>query len=182
MDRQARLFEAGPQAQRPKEDRLTEATAEVLAGLEREQVRLMERLAELAKTQKALLREVRRVERERKRALADVAEHSVPEDRDLTLEDVEAWCRSAFFNLAHTMPGNPHAYFSRKRSRRPDMYERVVGFVLENGYPQRYGKTDYTVLDVELNGSKWFLWPMTTEPAESEILNLKPDNMRPEEG
>jgi hypothetical protein len=180
MDGQARLFEAGPQTQRQRENRLTEATMEVLAGLEREQVGLMERLAEVAETQKALQREVRRVERERKQALEDVAEHSVPEDRDLTLGDVEAWCRSAFFNLAHTMPGNPHAYFSRKRSRRPDMYERVVAYVLKNGYPQQYRGDTYTVLDVEMNGARFFLWPMTDNPKESEVLNLKPDSMRPE--
>lgn len=34
------------------------------------------------------------------------------------------------------------------------MYERVVAYVLENGYPQEYGGSNYTVLDVELNGTE----------------------------
>jgi hypothetical protein len=157
-----------------------EPPEEVLAGLERESVRLLEDLAEVAKAQKALVSEVRRVERERKKALSGVEEHSVPEDQDLTLEDVEKWCRSAFFNMAHTAPGNPHCYFARKKVRDPIMYERVVGYVLANGYPQKYGNATYTALDVELNGSRWFLWPMTDDPKQSEVLNLKPDSMRPD--
>ncbi len=156
-----------------------EPPEEGLAGLERESVRLLEDLAEVAKAQKALVSEVRRVERERKKALSGVEEHLVPEDRELTLEDVEAWCRGAFFNMAHTMPGNPHCYFSRKKSRRPEMYERVVGYVLANGYPQKYGNDTYTVIDIVLNGSKWFCWPMTDDPKQSEVLNLKPDSMKP---
>jgi hypothetical protein len=61
------------------------------------------------------------------------------------------------------------------------MYERVVGFVIENGYEQKYGGHAYTVLDVRLNGTSWFLWPMTDDPTQSQVLNLKPDSMRPDE-
>jgi hypothetical protein len=156
-----------------------EEQALMLAKLEKERVQLMEELAEIAKQQKALQSEVRRVERELKRELKLVEEHWVPEDRELTLEDVEAWCRSAYFNMAHTMPGNPHCYFARKKVRRPEMYERVVAYVLQHGYPQRYGGSVYTCLDVRMNDGVWFLWPMTDDPSESEVLNLKPDSMRP---
>lgn len=159
---------------------MQQMTREVLAELEAGKIRLLEELAEVAKEQKRLVAEVRAGEKELKRELEGVEEYSAPEDRDLTLEDVEAWCRTAFFNMAHTMPGNPHCYFSRKRSRLPRMYERVVAFALANGYPQKYGSHTYTVLDVELNGTKWFLWPMTDDPKHSEVLNLKPDSMRPE--
>ena len=176
------LFHKLPESER-KEEKLAETTTtiqETLTRLERENVRLLEDLAGVAKTQKALQSEVRRVETERKAALREVAEHSVPDDRDLTLEDVEKWCRSAFFNMAHTMPGNPHCYFARKKVRRPEMYEQVVAYVLEHGYPQKYGSATYTALDVEMNDGVWFLWAMTDTPSESEVLNLKPDSMRPE--
>ena len=151
-----------------------------LAQLERERVRLMEELAKVAQRQRALQSEMRRVERELKRELAGVEGYAVPEDRELTLEDVEAWCRSAFFNMAHSMPQNPHCYFARKKVRHPDMYERVVGYVLEHGYPQIYGGRTYTVLDVHMNNGEWFLWPMTDDPSDSEVLNLKPCSMKPE--
>ncbi len=59
------------------------------------------------------------------------------------------------------------------------MYEKVVRFVLAHGYPQVYGGRIYTCLDVRMNDGVWFLWPMTDDPAESEVLNLKPDSMRP---
>lgn len=152
-----------------------------LAELERERVRLMEKLAEIAKEQKALQSQMRRVERDLKAELRHIEEHRVPENRELTLEDVEKWCRSAYFNMAHTMPGNPHCYFSRRSSRRPEMYERVVGYVLAHGYPQKYGRSTYTCLDVRMNGGTWFVWPMADRPEESEVLNLKPDSMRPTE-
>jgi hypothetical protein len=152
-----------------------------LAELEDERVRLMEKLAEIAREQKALQSQMRRIERDLKAELRHTEEHSVPEDRELTLEDVEKWCRSAYFNLAHTMPGNPHCYFSRRSSRHPDMYERVVTYVLAHGYPQKYGNSIYTCLDIRMNSGTWFVWPMTDRPEESEVLNLKPDSMRPEE-
>jgi hypothetical protein len=154
---------------------------ERLAELENERVRLMEKLLEIAKEQKALQSQMRRVERDLRAELRHIEEYWVPEDRELTLEDVGRWCRSAYFNMAHTMPANPHCYFSRRSSRRPDMYERVVAYVLAHGYPQRYGGSTYTCLDVRMNGGTWFLWPMTDRPQESEVLNLKPDSMRPEE-
>ncbi len=61
------------------------------------------------------------------------------------------------------------------------MYERVVGYVLKHGRPQRYGGAVYTVLDFEMHGQAYFCWPMTTDPSESEVLNAKPASMAPEE-
>jgi hypothetical protein len=159
-----------------------EAARMKLAELERERVGLMEEMAEIAKEQKTRQSGIRRIERELKAELQSVEEHHVPEDNELTLADVERWCRTAFYNLAHTMPGNPHCYFARKKVRHPDMYERIVAYILEHGYPQRYGKTIYTVLDVRMNDGVWFVWPMNDDPTQSEVLNLKPDSMRPEGG
>ena len=169
---------------REKGDRLTETTKaelrETLAGIERRRVRVMEELAEVAKTQKALQKEMRAAEREMKEVLKNTEGYSVPEDRDLTLEDVESWMRQEFNIMAHTAPANPHTYFARKKVRDPSMYERAVRFILENGYEQKYGGDPYTVLDVRLNDGVWFAWAMTDDPAQSEVLNLKPDSMRPE--
>jgi hypothetical protein len=152
-----------------------------LGELEDERVRLMERLLEIAKEQQSLQSQMRRVERDLRVELRHIEEHWVPEDRELTQEDVARWCRSAYFNLAHTMLQNPHCYFARSKVRRPDMYTRVVAFILRHGYQQKYGRSTYTCLDVRMNGGTWFLWPMTDRPEESEVLNLKPDSMRPTE-
>jgi hypothetical protein len=59
------------------------------------------------------------------------------------------------------------------------MYERVVRYIIENGYPRRYGNSDYTVLDIEMNGTTWFCWPMTNNPSESQVMNLKPATLKP---
>jgi hypothetical protein len=163
----------------PKEGRLTQTMKEILGAMERERVSLMEGLARLAEQQKGLQKEMRAIEKRHRDIARDLEEYTVPEDVPLTHEDVNLWCRSAYFNLAHTAPQNPHAYFSRKKVREPGMFERVVRFIIENGYPQRYGNSDYTVLDIEMNGTKWFCWAMTTNPAESQVLNLKPVTLKP---
>jgi hypothetical protein len=163
----------------PKEGRLTQSMMETLAEMERERVLLMEGLARLAEWQKGLQTEIRIIEKRHRNMARDLEEYTVPEDVPLTHEDVNLWCRSAYFNLAHTAPGNPHCYFSRKKVREPRMYERVVRYIIENGYAQRYGNSDYTVLDIEMNGTKWFCWPMTNNPSESQVLNLKPATLKP---
>jgi len=162
-----------------KEGQLTQSMMETLADMERQRVSLMEDLGRLAEQQKTLQKEMRAIEKRHRDIARDLQEYTVPEDRELTHEDVERWCRSAYFNMAHTMVGNPHCYFARKKVREPGMYERVVRYIIDNGYPQRYGNSDYTVLDIEMNGTKWFCWPMTTNPSESEVLNLKPVTLKP---
>lgn len=154
---------------------------ERLAEIERKRVEVMRELQVVAQRQKALGSEMRRLEWELRAELKHVPEHRVPEDRALELDDVERWCRSEYFNLAHSMSQNPHAYFSRKRSRHPRMYERVVEFILANGYRQRYRGSVYTCLDVRMHSGMWFVWPMHSDPALSQVLNAKPDSMRPGE-
>jgi ribosomal protein L22 len=163
----------------PKKGRLTQTMTETLAEMERKRVSLMEDLARLAEQQKALQKEMRAIEKRHRDIARDLKEHTVPEDRELTLENVNLWCRSAYFNMAHTMVSNPHCYFARKKVREPGMYERVVRYIIENGYRQRYGNSDYVVLDILMNGTKWFLWPMTANPSESQVLNLKPVTLKP---
>jgi hypothetical protein len=179
-----RLFK--PEEPRQRGELLTEAkleTTEALAAVERRRVEVMHRLAEIGEVQKAAQREMRQAEREMKALLKEVPAHPMPEERDVTLEDVEAWMRSEFNVMTHTAPRNPHTYFSKKKCREPEMYEKAVEFILRNGYVQRYGGDDYTVLDVRLHDGIWYAWPMIDSVerlAESEVLNLKPDDMRPE--
>jgi hypothetical protein len=88
-----------------KEERLTHTMMETLAKMERRRVSLMEALARLAERQRALQIEMRTIEKRHRDIARDLPEHTVPEDRELTHEDVNSWCRSAYFNLAHTAPG-----------------------------------------------------------------------------
>jgi hypothetical protein len=152
-----------------------------LEELEAKKVRLFETLGRVAETQKALAAEMRRVEREQRAELDRIGEHIVREDCDLTRAHVEAWCESVYWSHAKTMLGNPHMYAARKRCADPRMYERIIGFILEHGRPQVYGGHTYTVLDVEMHQQEYFLWPMTDDPAKSEILNAKPASMAPKE-
>jgi hypothetical protein len=148
-----------------------------LRQLEKEKTRLFERLAEVAEVQKALAREVYAVEREQKRELEAVEEHIASDP--LSFEDVEGWVQTVFFSFARTMASNPHMYAARKRCD-DAMFERVARFVQQNGYEQRYGGSDYICLDVDLHGEPHFVWTMGSAPAETQVLNCKPDALRPE--
>lgn len=150
-----------------------------LEELEAEKVRLFEELAEVAEKQRALSKEVLAVEREQKWALRDVEEYVVPEDRGLALEDVERWLRSVHLTFAKTMADIPHMYAARKRCD-DRMFSRVIEFVRTNGYSQRYGRRDYTVLDVDLRSGRFFCWASDGPPAEVPVINVKPDSLRPE--
>jgi D-serine deaminase-like pyridoxal phosphate-dependent protein len=152
-----------------------------LKELEAKKVRLFEELGRVAETQKAFAAKVRDVEREQRVTLAGIEEHTVPEGRTITHEDVVRWCESVYWSHARTMLSNPHQYVARKRCADPHMYEKVVAYVLEHGRPQVYEGHTYTVLDVEMYRQEYFLWPMTDEPSESEVLNAKPTSMAPEE-
>jgi hypothetical protein len=124
---------------------------------------------------------MRRVEREQREKLERIREHTVPEGGALRHEDVAAWCESVYWSQARTMLSNPHQYAARKRCADPHMYEKVVAFILDHGRPQVYGGRTYTVLDVVIFGQAYFLWPMTDDPSESEVLNAKPASMAPDE-
>jgi hypothetical protein len=147
-----------------------------LQQLEKVKTRLFERLAGVGEQQKALAREVYDVEREQKRELEAVEEHIAPDP--LSFEDVERWGQTVFFSFARTMASNPHMYAARKRCD-DAMFERVARYVQENGYPQRYGGSVYTCIDVDLHGEPHFLWTMGSPPSETVVLNCKPDSMRP---
>jgi hypothetical protein len=162
-----------------EEERLTGKMVETLAEMERQRVSLMEDLGGLAEQQSVLQKKIRAIEKRHRDIAKNLPEHTIPEDQQLTQEDVNLWCRSAFFSLAHTMLANPHCYFSRKKVREPRMFARVVRYIIDNGYLQRYGNGDYIVLDVELHGTAWFCWPMTTNASESQVLNLKPATLKP---
>ncbi len=149
-----------------------------LQDLVKEKTRLFQELAEVADEQKLLARAVFAVERQQKQELEGVEEHVV--EGELTYEDVRRWVQTVYFSFARTMPANPHAYAARKRCD-DAMFERVARYVQQNGYTQRYGGREYTVLDVELHGEPHFLWTMGSPPEETVVLNAKLASMRPKE-
>jgi len=156
-----------------KEERLLEAE-ERLGELEARRTELMHELIEIAAEQAERVRLIREGEREIKDLLAGVPEHVVPEDRELTHEDVVKWARSVFFQFAFTAPQNPH-YYTKRENCDSAMYERTLRFVIANGYDSRYKGGVYRTYDLDDR----FLWWMGTDPEESVLMNGKPISMRP---
>lgn len=132
-----------------------------MAAKPREKGERLGRLEELRARETALMEElaaggvkgVLAVQREIRRELEHVPEHVVPEDRELTLEDVERWCESRFWKFASTMPTNPHSY-TIKDWGDPDMFERVCLYLWDNGYANVFGGREFTQLDV----GDHFIW------------------------
>jgi hypothetical protein len=148
-----------------------------LKQLEKEKTQLFARLAEVGAQQKALAREVYAVEREQKRELEAVEEHIAPDP--LSYEDVERWVQTVYFSFARTQAANPHMYAARKRCD-DAKFTRIARYVQESGYPQKYSGHDYIVLDVDLHGEPYFVWTMGSPPSQTQILNCKPNALRPE--
>jgi hypothetical protein len=119
------------------------------------------------------------VEKRQRKHLKGITEHVVPEERELTHDDVERWADTVYWSYARTNPANPHKYVAKKRLENPDMYRRIVAYVLEHGYRQDYGGTPYTVYDLTIHGESHFCWPMTDKPEKSEVFNGKPATLRP---
>jgi hypothetical protein len=151
-----------------------------LEELEASKVRVFEELARVAQTQKGFAAQLRDIEREQRVTLEGIEEHTVPQERAVRHEDVVRWCESVYWSHARTMLSNPHQYAARRRCADSYTYEKIVAFVLEHGRPQVYGGHTYTVLDVEMHQQEYFLWPMTDDPSESEVLNAKPASMAPD--
>lgn len=156
---------------------------ERLRELEKEKARLFEELAEVARQQKDLVRQVLALEREQKQHLKGVEEYIAPADKELDLPDVERWVASVHWQFAKSMPHNPHSY-AHVRWCDEAMFRRVARFIRERGYVQHYGGHGYWTVDM----ADSFLWTNSGDggyrnpkPIESLILvNRKPNSLRPE--
>lgn len=140
------------------------------------------KLEELRRRETELLEELARggvkgvvaVQREIRRELENVLEHVVPDDRELTLEDVERWCATRFWKFASTMPANPHTYTLRYAGD-DGMFCRVCLFVWTHGYANVFGGREFTQLDV----GDHFLWTTQAngdgrDTSLTTLINAKP--------
>jgi SAM-dependent methyltransferase len=65
------------------------------------------------------------------------------------------------------MPQNPHYYTLRKNWGDAPGFEDVVQYIRDHGYKIRFGRTDYTCLDI--NGQRY--WTMGAPLAKTTLIN-----------
>lgn len=71
--------------------------------------------------------------------------------------------------FAKTMPDNPHWYTLKKTWQQPQDFEEVVITMREWGYKEKYGKSWYTMFDI--NGMKY--WTMGAPIEQTILINRK---------
>lgn len=161
-----------PIPERKEEPELTE----MLTELEVRKEVLFHELATLAEEQRRLVSEVRALEKDQNALLTGSGETVASGAGPLSHEDLERWVRSVRIQFARTMAANPHEYIHRRWCD-SEMFSRVVEFVREKGYKQRYGSADYVCYDIGMH----FYWTMGSPVSETIILNRKPISMKPKE-
>ncbi len=73
------------------------------------------------------------------------------------------------YRFAKTMPENPHWYTLRKSWGNDAEFDRVVAIMRQFGYREKFGKTWYTMFDV--NG--WKYWTMGAPIRETILINRR---------
>ncbi len=144
-----------------------------LEELEERKEALFHELAEVAEEQRALVSKVRVLEKDQN-ALQTEPGEAVAE-APLSHEDLARWVETVKVQFARTMPQNPHEYVHRRWCD-SGMFSRVVEYIREHGYSQRYGSSDYICYDI----GNHFYWTMGSPVEETIILNRKPISMKPE--
>lgn len=86
-------------------------------------------------------------------------------EEKITIEFLEQLFNSLSFRFAKTMPKYPHWYTLRKEWKDDELFDRVVIYIRENGYPVRFGNREYIYLDVD----GFHYWTMGS-PIEKTIL------------
>ena len=89
----------------------------------------------------------------------------------LTPAQIGDFIRSHRWKFARTMPDNPHWYVVRSRCRCEVEFERMVRTIQETGFIERYGKRDYTCIDVQTDVIVFKYWTMGEPPHKTVIIN-----------
>jgi hypothetical protein len=64
-------------------------------------------------------------------------------------------------------PKTPHEYTLRRDAKDEALFERVVMHIRQVGYQQKWGKTTYTYLDLDI----WQYWTMGSPLDETILIN-----------
>lgn len=86
---------------------------------------------------------------------------------EITIEFLEQLFNSLSFRFAKTMPKHPHWYTLRKEWKDDELFDRVVIYIRENGYPVRFGNRTYIYLDVD----GFHYWTMGSPINETILIN-----------
>jgi hypothetical protein len=84
---------------------------------------------------------------------------------NMTMDELRSFVKESKRMFAKSMPQTPHEYTLRRDARDEALFERVVIYVRQVGYHQKWGKTTYIYLDID----GWQYWTMGA-PLDKTIL------------
>lgn len=83
----------------------------------------------------------------------------------MTMDELRAFVQASSWKFAKSMPQMPHEYTLRREAKDEDLFERVVLYIRQVGYPKKWGNTTYIYLNID----GWQYWTMGA-PLEATIL------------
>jgi SAM-dependent methyltransferase len=98
----------------------------------------------------------------------------------MTPQEVGELLERQQYKFAKTMPWLPHWYTLKKTWDDGDQYRRVIAWILRNGELRVWGKNRSIRRYFDFGDYRY--WPMTTDPAQSILLNravISTDTSRP---
>ncbi len=147
---------------------------EWLDEMRQEKAGLMEELAgmhESRRAKEASVREIRNIQNKIKPVLMKMPEPKL--EWPMSHEQVEEWCRSSFWQLASTMPYNPHEYVLREWTDRKN-FQLVVLHLREHGIEYVFGKSEYVQYEADGAG----MWTMGAPLEVTVLINRKPVSLQ----
>jgi hypothetical protein len=91
---------------------------------------------------------------------------NVARDR-MSDEEIKVFIASSSWAVAKRMPNTPHEYTARRNAKDLATFERFIMHIRNNGYRQKFGKYNYTYLDVD----GWQYWTMGWPVQQTMIIN-----------
>lgn len=86
----------------------------------------------------------------------------------MTMDELRSFVRESTWKVRQVhAPKTPHEYNLRRDAKDEALFERVVMHIRQVGYQQKWGKTTYTYLDLDI----WQYWTMGSPLDETILIN-----------
>ena len=85
----------------------------------------------------------------------------------MTTEELRSFVQDSTWTFAKSMPQTPHEYTLRRNAKDEALCERVIIYIRQVDYHQKWGKTTYTYLDID----GWQYWTMGSPQDQTILIN-----------
>jgi hypothetical protein len=86
-------------------------------------------------------------------------------------DEINSFITGHQWQFARTMADTPHSYVVKQNCRSAGEFERFVVHIRQHGYPQKFGRVQYTYLDWPVDGVVHQFWTMGAPLGITIIIN-----------